>query len=143
MAKTKEKKPHGKLIWKILCGFFAFLFVFTMIGGPIANNYAGIINMVLGIENSVIIGDENKDSELSDVSLITASSSVDGKLVGKIGVIGPTRMRYSKITSIMEYLTDHLTDSFKLEAGDAEAEEEDSDPEDTAQPEEQINKENQ
>lgn len=91
----------------------------------------------------ITIGDENKDSELSDVSLITASYSVDGKLVGKIGVIGPTRMRYSKITSIMEYLTDHLTDSFKLEAGDAEAEGEDSDPEDTAQPEEQINKENQ
>ena len=91
----------------------------------------------------ITIGDENKDSELSDVSLITASYSVDGKLVGKIGVIGPTRMRYSKITSIMEYLTDHLTDSFKLEAGDAEAEGEDSDPEDTALPEEQINKENQ
>lgn len=61
MAKTKEKKPHGKLIWKILCGIFAFLFAFVMIGGPIANNYAGIINMVLGIEGSTIIGEENKD----------------------------------------------------------------------------------
>ena len=61
MAKTKEKKPHGKLIWKILTGIFAFLFAFVMIGGPIANNYAGIINMVLGIEGSTIIGEENKD----------------------------------------------------------------------------------
>lgn len=61
MAKTKEKKPHGKLIWKILTGIFAFLFIAMMIAGPIAQNYAGIINMVLGIENSVIIGEENKD----------------------------------------------------------------------------------
>lgn len=58
---TKEKKPHGKLIWKILCGISAFLFAVVMIGGPIANNYATIINMVLGIEGSTIIGDENKD----------------------------------------------------------------------------------
>ena len=49
---AKNNKPHGKLVWKILCGVFAFLFAFLMIGGPIANNYASIINMVLGIEGS-------------------------------------------------------------------------------------------
>ena len=79
----------------------------------------------------ITIGDENKDSELSDVSLITASYSVDGKLVGKIGVIGPTRMRYSKITSIMEYLTDNLSGSFKLESGDADEDQASEDPEET------------
>ena len=67
---------------------------------------------------TVTIGDENEDSNLQDCSLITASYSVDGKLVGKIGVIGPTRMKYSKITSIIEYLTENLTDTFKLESGE-------------------------
>lgn len=57
----KEKKPHGRLIWKILCGVFAFLFAVVMIGGPIANNYATIINMVLGIEGSTIVGEEDKE----------------------------------------------------------------------------------
>ena len=51
---AKDNKPKGKLIWKILCGVFAFLFAFLMIAGPIANNYATIINMVLGIEGSTI-----------------------------------------------------------------------------------------
>ena len=66
MAKNtqKVKKPHGKLVWKILCGLFAFLFAFMMIAGPIANNYATIINMVLGIESGVIMDDG--DGKLPD-----------------------------------------------------------------------------
>ncbi len=86
----------------------------------------------------ITIGDENKDSELSDVSLITASYSVDGKLVGKIGVIGPTRMRYSKITSIMEYLTDNLSSSFKLESGDEASREDAKNSDGEAVPEEGL-----
>ncbi|MBQ7485906.1 MAG: glycoside hydrolase family 3 protein [Clostridia bacterium] len=61
MSKKNSGKPHGKLIWKVLCGIFAFLFVFLMIAGPIANNYATIINMVLGIEGSTMVGDAAED----------------------------------------------------------------------------------
>ena len=39
------------------------------------------------------------------------------ELVGKLGVIGPTRMRYGEVTSIIEYLTDNLSNTFKLESG--------------------------
>ena len=53
----KTSKPKGRKLWKILCGIFAFLFVFLLIAGPIANNYATIINMVLGIEGSKVVGD--------------------------------------------------------------------------------------
>ncbi len=60
MAKNNGK-PKGKLVWKILCGVFTFLFVFLMIAGPIANNYASIINMVLGIEGSTMVGDAAED----------------------------------------------------------------------------------
>lgn len=56
----KAKKPHGKRIWKILCGVFTFLFVFLLIAGPIANNYATIINMFLGIENTVVVGESDE-----------------------------------------------------------------------------------
>ena len=55
--------------------------------------------------------------------MITASYHVDGKLVGKIGVIGPTRMKYGEVTSIIEYLTDNLNDTFKLESGGKEDDE--------------------
>lgn len=63
----------------------------------------------------VTIGDEN--DTMKDCTLITASYHVDGKLVGKIGVIGPTRMKYDEVTSIMEYLTNNLSESFRLPAG--------------------------
>ena len=61
MAKKTDSQPRGRKLWKILCGVFAFLFVFLMIAGPIANNYATIINMVLGIEGSTVVGDASED----------------------------------------------------------------------------------
>lgn len=70
----------------------------------------------------VTIGDENADDLMNDCSLITATYHVDGKLVGKIGVIGPTRMKYGEITSLIEYLTDNLSNTFRLEGGDEESE---------------------
>lgn len=63
----------------------------------------------------VTIGDEN--DAMKDCSLITATYHVDGRLVGKIGVIGPTRMKYSEVTSIMEFLTNNLSESFRLTDG--------------------------
>lgn len=65
----------------------------------------------------VTIGEENMSDSMKDCSLITASYHVDGKLVGKIGVIGPTRMKYDEVTSIMEYLTNNLSESFMLGEG--------------------------
>ncbi|MDY6038325.1 MAG: heat-inducible transcriptional repressor HrcA [Eubacterium sp.] len=65
----------------------------------------------------VTIGEENMDEHMNDYSIITATYSVDGKQIGKIGVIGPKRMKYGEITSIMEYLTDNLNRSFQLEEG--------------------------
>jgi heat-inducible transcriptional repressor len=68
----------------------------------------------------VTIGDEN--ARMKDCTLITASYHVDGKLVGKIGVIGPTRMKYDEVTSIMEYLTNNLSESFRLTDGNEDPE---------------------
>ena len=65
----------------------------------------------------VTIGEENADDVMNDCALITASYHVDGKFVGKIGVIGPTRMKYGEVTSIIEFLTDNLSNTFKLESG--------------------------
>ena len=73
-------------------------------------------------ENGVIItiGNENKEEAMQDCSMITATYHVDGKLMGKIGVIGPTRMRYAEVTSIVEYLTDNISDAFKITEGEKE-----------------------
>ena len=69
-----------------------------------------------GVE--ITIGQENQDAELSECSVITATYHVDGRLVGKLGVIGPTRMKYDEVTSVVEYLTDNISKAFMLTEGD-------------------------
>lgn len=68
----------------------------------------------------ITIGGENEDEELSDCSVITATYHVDGKLVGKLGVIGPTRMKYGEVTSVVEYLTDNISKAFRLTEGEGD-----------------------
>ena len=79
-------------------------------------------NILVNRENGVIItiGDENSDDIIKDLSLVTATYHVDGKLVGKVGVIGPKRMKYDEVTSIIEYITENLNDTFKLPGGNDE-----------------------
>lgn len=68
----------------------------------------------------ITIGTENMDENMQDCSIITATYRVDGRLVGKLGVIGPTRMRYGEITSVIEYLTDNLSDAYRIKGDDDE-----------------------
>ena len=44
-------------------------------------------------------------------------STVISVLIVIVGVIGPTRMKYGEVTSVIEYMTDNLSDTFKLESG--------------------------
>ncbi|PKM89712.1 MAG: heat-inducible transcription repressor HrcA [Firmicutes bacterium HGW-Firmicutes-12] len=61
-------------------------------------------------ENGVVvkIGSENRHEVMKDCSLITATYHMNGKLIGTLGLLGPTRMEYSKAVSIVEYLTNTL-----------------------------------
>lgn len=67
---------------------------------------------------NITIGKENDEEKLHDCSLITATYTVNGKMIGKLGVIGPTRMRYSEISSIIEYLTHNLDNAFNMTEGE-------------------------
>ena len=62
----------------------------------------------------VTIGGENSDRIAPGSSIITATYHVDGRFVGRLGVVGPTRMRYSEITSVIEYISNNLEQSVKL-----------------------------
>jgi heat-inducible transcriptional repressor len=50
---------------------------------------------------TVVIGTEHSDPELRPFSLI-ASTYFDGRSTGMVGVIGPTRMRYSRAIDVVE-----------------------------------------
>jgi heat-inducible transcriptional repressor len=56
----------------------------------------------------ITIGGENDSSALSDFTLVTAEYSVGG-LKGVIGVIGPTRMPYEKIVTIVDFTSSLVT----------------------------------
>ncbi len=60
------------------------------------------------LEFSVTIGQENSVKELFDMSVVTATYKIGGKSLGSFGVIGPTRMDYSKVISILGYVSNSL-----------------------------------
>ncbi len=53
----------------------------------------------------VIIGGENEWDEMRDVSLVVARYGREGKIGGLLGVIGPTRMQYSRAIAVVRYMT--------------------------------------
>ena len=59
----------------------------------------------------IYIGDENKSEELKDFSVITFRHSVGNKDMGTIGIIGPKRMNYSKVISVMKYINKILNNN--------------------------------
>ena len=59
----------------------------------------------------IYIGDENKNEELRDFSVITFKHSIGNKDMGTIGIIGPKRMNYSKVISVMKYINKILNNN--------------------------------
>ncbi|MGO1372276.1 MAG: heat-inducible transcriptional repressor HrcA [Senegalia sp. (in: firmicutes)] len=74
-----------------------------LVNNELANNHN------LGIS----IGEENTYEEIKNCSLITATYKVNGKIIGKIGVIGPTRMEYSKVIPVVQRLSLDLSNILK------------------------------
>ena len=66
-----------------------------------------------GIELSVRIG--KPDGLNGNCSMVTARYSIGGAEIGKAGVIGPERMDYDKVVSVLHYIQ-------KVFNGDAEPE---------------------
>ena len=59
---------------------------------------------------TVRIGSENDLSSIRDCSLVTVSYNVSDTMAGTIGIIGPTRMEYSKVISSIRYMKKLVSD---------------------------------
>ena len=57
----------------------------------------------------ITIGGESSFNEIMNCSLVSSTYKV-GNISGAIGVIGPTRMQYSKLTSVVEYAARTITE---------------------------------
>jgi heat-inducible transcriptional repressor len=53
---------------------------------------------------TVFIGSEHQDPDLQNFSVVT-STYTDGKRTGAVGIIGPTRMRYSRAINVVDSLS--------------------------------------
>ncbi|MCX7923210.1 MAG: heat-inducible transcriptional repressor HrcA [Clostridia bacterium] len=53
---------------------------------------------------NILIGNEHGLEEIKECTLITTTYSMGDIVVGSIGIIGPTRMEYSKVISSMNYI---------------------------------------
>lgn len=61
----------------------------------------------------VTIGGENKYSGIKDCSMVQATYRIDGQVVGTVAVLGPTRMDYGKVMSVLEFMHRHLGEVLK------------------------------
>lgn len=59
-------------------------------------------------EVKATIGDENESEILKDSSIVTVNYSLDGKAVGKVGVIGPKRMDYAKVFASLDLISHEI-----------------------------------
>ncbi|OXS80457.1 heat-inducible transcriptional repressor HrcA [Domibacillus enclensis] len=57
----------------------------------------------------VKIGTENAEQAMEDCSLITASYSVGNEPVGTIAILGPKRMEYSRVITLVDFLSHDMT----------------------------------
>ena len=59
-----------------------------------------VSNRAEGVQ--IYIGGESGIATLDECSVIAASYTVDGQVVGSVGVIGPTRMAYERVIPIVD-----------------------------------------
>ena len=68
-----------------------------------------------GKNMNILIGPENVSDALKDTSVVMASYDIGDNMRGVIGVVGPTRMDYAKVTARLSYFADSLTRMFGKE----------------------------
>ena len=72
-----------------------------------------LIRILDGCLNSsdvtVLIGAENDIEGMKDCSVVARSYSIDNRPLGTIGIIGPKRMRYDRMVSLVEWTADAVS----------------------------------
>ncbi len=64
----------------------------------------GMLKKASSLEFTITIGQENEHEPLKDCSVVTATYRMGDTPMGTLGIIGPTRMNYSKVISVLEYM---------------------------------------
>ncbi len=65
----------------------------------------------------VKIGSENLSPDLKNVSLVSSTYFIGGRQVGVLGIIGPRRMEYSRMISLVNHVAKLVTESLTRHLG--------------------------
>lgn len=74
-----------------------------------------VLNSGFAKDINVFIGEETDNQELKDFSIVTFRHKINNKDLGTIGIIGPKRMDYSKVISVMKYINKKLNEKEQKE----------------------------
>lgn len=66
----------------------------------------------------ILIGPENVAEALRDASVVVASYNIGDNVQGLIGIVGPTRMDYAKISAKLAYFADNIGKIMLLDEAD-------------------------
>ncbi|MDD5449554.1 MAG: heat-inducible transcriptional repressor HrcA [Candidatus Omnitrophica bacterium] len=58
---------------------------------------------------TVYIGKENKNKDMQNCSIVTSSYRFKDEFIGRLGIIGPTRMEYSHLIPAVNYISEIVT----------------------------------
>jgi heat-inducible transcriptional repressor len=59
----------------------------------------------------IFIGGESQLVPVEEMSIVTSTYQVNGKVVGTLGVIGPTRMAYKRVIPIVDITSKLLSNA--------------------------------
>lgn len=57
----------------------------------------------------VVIGAENSLVDLEGCSVVASPYAADGRVMGTVGIVGPTRMQYARVIPLVDYLARSLS----------------------------------
>ncbi|NLB61417.1 MAG: heat-inducible transcription repressor HrcA [Clostridiales bacterium] len=69
-----------------------------------------LLSNATDLEFSIKIGSEIEDPKLTNCSIVTATYSIGGRPLGSMGVLGPTRMNYSRVLAILSHIGKSLSE---------------------------------
>ncbi|HET6781676.1 MAG TPA: heat-inducible transcriptional repressor HrcA [bacterium] len=70
---------------------------------------ADLLGAVSARQVRITIGSEHRYEDLRGCSLIAAAYRIGEGAIGALGILGPTRMNYAKVISLVRYLTSELS----------------------------------
>ena len=84
--------------------------VITSLDEESLSNLPAIMQNANGTQ--VLVGPENVAQELKDTSVVMTKFDIGDGMQGMIGVVGPTRMDYAKVTARLSYFAESLSKLF-------------------------------